>query len=1118
MKWKTLYLAECRHWLTSPLFWLSYVLLMIAPAIAFLGTLGVFDPGSAPDLSGRTLNAPLELYGFLHFFQPVLLAGAALITGHGWYRDFQSEFHHLIAATPVSRFQYWSARATASWTLVILWATAPGFGLWAAEHWPGLPLGDHQPGAYLGIYGLYLWPNVTMASMAAFLLVRWTREITLVFIGLVVFWVYQQVVGMMADWYVWLDPTGHSALQQAARSWEPGDNRSGSLPITTTILGNRLGWLGVWSLLFVGVNPWLPVGIRDSKKRAFTWPRFEGISTASVTGLLLSNLLGRLRYYAIILAGMALYAMVLQRTLHRPEIDLLPYLPLLVSAPLTLLSQVWLGVIILVTHHLAYMDTRSGMRALIGATAATNGQLWMVRFQPLCMIAALLTLLSITVGLVSQWLLGPVPISPGAWLQYGLFLGSYMLIWATLALSIQWLIPSPYVGLLLVGGLWLLGEAVAAVGWSSPLWAVGGPAYVPYSDWLGFREAGTEALALRIFWIGVSGCLVVVATWKRNRKYDEDRWFSLAFAKKRMPRTAVIVLLALLCLTAGFGYWIQKRANHAQTISNPDQNEYRERYEGYAHVPQPTIQHLDLELAFFPEEGCFRARGSYCLRNEEDMPLDTILVQMGYDEITDFHLSVPADTVKYDPEFQVLVLRLEDPLPPGKEITALFDIRNRPNRLFDRYLQVTSSVSFLGQDILPRFTFLAKADTLNPNQHYQGGDADRITWSVRLSSEPDQSLLAPGKLLEEGKNANRSYAQFRSERTGKLSFGFLSGRFRRSIVDDSLEVWYHPQHEVLVPHVHTAQRTGLSFLTNLYGPYDYAKSQVVAFPRALGTHATAYAQMLPLSEVRWWADTITTGFFLPGYMVMHELAHHWWGQQLLPASGPGATFLTESMAEYLSLGMLEKGYGKQAMEYFLQLQRDRYLRGHRSAKEEPPLLQVETGQQYLAYAKGALTLRTLAAYLGQDNLDQVMHRFLAKHRYGEAPYPTAEEWMDELVLVTPDSLLPIVQERLERVLIHQVTLQDVQIRSEREGFSTLELELSHTKHDENEPIYRGAAEWLEIEAYDERGQLIAQQRWWLAPGQHRIEWEVPEETVRITLDPNLLLLEEDRSDNTFLLK
>lgn len=1125
MKWNTLFLAEIRHWLTSPFFWLSYLLLLILPLVVFIGTLGVFDPGTTPDLPGRTLNAPLELYQFLHFFQPLLFVGAALVAGHGWYRDFQYRFHNLICTTPVSGFQYVSARAAASGTLVILWTTAPGLGLWAGEHWPGLPaafLGEHHPRAYLDMYVFFLWPNGIMAAMVAFILVRRTRQIMPVFIGLVLFWVYQQLVstgwGANAAWQIWLDPTGHTSLQQATQGWESGNTATNDLPLNRAILGNRLIWLGMSTVLFAVMNRRLPLGIRDGKGAGRRWVSLgRGLFSFSVVALLLIELSRRIWYYALMLAGLGLYIFVLNRTLHRPEIDLLPHMPLLVSAPLTLLSQVWLGMLILMAHHLAYMDDRSGMWPLIGATPVSNWRMLLGRLGALWIVAGILTLLSITVGIVSQWWLGPVPISPGSCLHYGLFLGSYLFIWATLSLSVQWLIRSPYPGLLIAASIWMLGEGMPAIGWPSPLWTVAGPSYVPYSDWLGFREAGTETMALRGFWMIVALGLAILSERVHDRGFREHRWFSLAFAKKRMSWSALVTLIILLCLASGSGYWLHERAQSAVAISNPDQTEYRDRYEPYTHLPQPTIQHLDLNLDFYPGESRFQAQGAYRLRNEEDAALDTIVVQMGYDEITEFHLSVPADTVKYDPDFRVLILRLEDPLPSGKEITALFYIQNRPNRIFDRYLQVTSPISFLGQDILPRFTLLAKADTLNPDQHYQGGDAGRITWSIRLSSEPDQSLLAPGKLTEEEVTPDRSYARFRSDQPGKLSLGFFSGRFRKSVADDSLEVWYHPRHEAMVPALHAAQRTGLEFLSTLFGPYGYAKNQVVAFPRALGTHATAYGQVLPLSEVRWWADTAADHFFLPGYMVMHELAHHWWGQQLLPARGPGATFLTESMAEYLSLRMLEKAYGEEALEYFLLLQRDRYLRGHRQAREEPPLIQVRAGQQYLAYAKGALTLRALAAYLGQDSLDQVMHRFMIEHCYGEAPYPTAEDWMNELLLITPDSLVPIVEERLERVLLHQATLHDVQIRSERKGISTLDMHLSFTKHDENDPNNRGAAEWLEIEALDEAGNPIARHRWWLSPGQHRIEWEVPDATVRIVLDPNLLLLEKDRSDNTFWL-
>jgi hypothetical protein len=50
--------------------------------------------------------------------------------------------------------------------------------------------------------------------------------------------------------------------------------------------------------------------------------------------------------------------------------------------------------------------------------------------------------------------------------------------------------------------------------------------------------------------------------------------------------------------------------------------------------------------------------------------------------------------------------------------------------------------------------------------------------------------------------------------------------------------------------------------------------------------------------------------------------------------------------------------------------------------------------------------------------------------------------------------VPIVQERLERVLLHETTFDGVQIRNEHKGISTLDMQLSFTKHDENDPNYR----------------------------------------------------------------
>ena len=77
------------------------------------------------------------------------------------------------------------------------------------------------------------------------------------------------------------------------------------------------------------------------------------------------------------------------------------------------------------------------------------------------------------------------------------------------------------------------------------------------------------------------------------------------------------------------------------------------------------------------------------------------------------------------------------------------------------------------------------------------------------------------------------------------------------------------------------------------------------------------------------------------------MAHQWWGNQLIPADVLGARMLTESMAEYIALKVLEKEYGKGRMRQFLQLDLDLYLRGRgRESEQERPLMYAELDQDY----------------------------------------------------------------------------------------------------------------------------------------------------------------------------
>jgi ABC-2 type transport system permease protein len=92
------------------------------------------------------------------------------------------------------------------------------------------------------------------------------------------------------------------------------------------------------------------------------------------------------------------------------------------------------------------------------------------------------------------------------------------------------------------------------------------------------------------------------------------------------------------------------------------------------------------------------------------------------------------------------------------------------------------------------------------------------------------------------------------------------------------------------------------------------------------------------------------------YVTAHEIAHQWWGHQLVPSSQQGGTMLVESFAQYSALLVMERLYGKEQMRRFLKYELDRYLRSRGGeVVEELPLARVEN-QQYIHYQKGSLVL------------------------------------------------------------------------------------------------------------------------------------------------------------------
>ena len=243
------------------------------------------------------------------------------------------------------------------------------------------------------------------------------------------------------------------------------------------------------------------------------------------------------------------------------------------------------------------------------------------------------------------------------------------------------------------------------------------------------------------------------------------------------------------------------------------------------------------------------------------------------------------------------------------------------------------------------------------NRGHWAGDSDFIRFAITLSTSADQIALAPGYVEREWSADGRRYFRYAMD-TPILNFwSVLSARYvvaRDKWNDVDIAIYFHPGHEMNVPRMIDAVKESLAYYSENFGPYQHRQMRIVEFPGYFD-FAQSFPNTVPYSEAAGFiADNRNPDLIdYVWYLTAHEVAHQWWGHQVAGAALPGEGFLSEALAQYSSLMVMERRYGAAHMRRFLSYELDKYLsqRGL-SQRGEPPLVRAE-GQGHIRYNKGA---------------------------------------------------------------------------------------------------------------------------------------------------------------------
>src|SRR5678816_4544298 len=141
----------------------------------------------------------------------------------------------------------------------------------------------------------------------------------------------------------------------------------------------------------------------------------------------------------------------------------------------------------------------------------------------------------------------------------------------------------------------------------------------------------------------------------------------------------------------------------------------------------------------------------------------------------------------------------------------------------------------------------------------------------------------------------------------------------------------------------------------------------------------------------------------------HEVAHQWWGNQLKQAYVEGAGLITESLAWYSAMGVMEDKYGSEHLRRLLNFLREE----NETPRTRAALPLLQANDFYQSYRKGPFALYALSQYIGRDEVNGALRNLLANHRPETLPRPTSLDLYRELQNVTPDSLQTLLHDLFE---------------------------------------------------------------------------------------------------------
>jgi ABC-2 type transport system permease protein len=1034
--------------------------------------------------------------------------------------------------------------------------------------------------------GVLIIPTLVALGAAFYALASWTRSTLATYFGVVAFFAVSATAGLAASRLetAWigqlLDPFGVTALGGTLKYWTVAELNTATPAVGGTLLWNRILWLGLGlSALGVSVVTFDPSRVRtrrdppgaaegpapaDATYRVRTRATRRVFSRNSVLVQLFvrvrrdaASIVGNWPFLGILALGLFVLVQDAGSAGNLFGMPVHPRTHLMLEAIKGGYSVILLIVVVLFSGELVWKERSVELDEIFDSMPTPSGVYLGAKLAALVLVIAVFLLAGVAAMAGFQLARGYTDLEPGLYARGIAVAAVYPVLMMVLACFCHVVARNRLAGYGLVILFVITWDLLEELGFEHHLYRFASLPPTPYSDLNGYGPFSAPFGWFSVYWGFAALLLVGLSTlfWRRGADGAWRTRWAEARLRFRGPVRALIAFGAIGLVAAGT--WIFYNTNVlnayvSSTAAADAQARYERLYRKYQGVTLPRITAVRADVDIFPERRSVAIRGRYRLRNRSAQPLRDVHVSIP-ERVHVNRLDLPAhDVVLRDEALGYAIYRLREPLAPDAEIQLGFELTVENRGFVNNGAQIAlagNGTFFTKRDFFPVIGYDAQRQLADPDERRRRGlepvlhvaaiddsaarrttprapDADRVDFETTVSTAADQVAVASGELQREWIEGGRRYFHYRAEIPIAHHFAYASARYavtRSAWRGVAIEVYHHPGHDANVGRMIDAAAKSLAYFTANFGPYPHRSLRIVEFPGYV-RDATSFPGMITVSEATGFNARLDgeEAIDFPFYVTAHEVAHQWWGQQLLGANVQGVAMLHETLAQYSALMVMEAEVGREGMRRVLEYEHDWYLRGRGGERGvEPPLALVDR-QDYVYYHKGALAMYALRDAVGKARLNQALTRCLARAASGGPPYATTAELLEEIRPAVPAESGHLIEDLFETITMFDNAVAGATFTARADGTFLVRLELEvHKRRADGDGADREIPidDWIEIAIFGEGedgkggGTPLLLERRRIRASSVAFEIVVGRRPARVVIDPYYKLIDGDRGDN-----